>query len=328
MLLGVLLPVAFAGYGDAVDTYPWPSERVLHLWTNGARVDPEAFEADYNAGDCSFYEDFSADEQTPKHPVLWSHDLNEAARFHTTDMLENDWFAHESSDGTTFPDRLARYYDSPSVGENIAVGYGDEYAVVFTGWMCSTSGHRANIMDGGWDELGVGTEATYYTQDFGTSGVGQRAVTMGAHLPLEPSGTVDLWGDSWNEEDIGPEAYIAVVDGVPYDLALVYGETYRGLWRVTIDVADGCHEYFLEATWGEEVVRFPENGSYGFGDCAFDDAEAGWFDRQMGVAGQDDLDEDALRDLWTLVGCNTSGAPGFGLASVAAAVFGLRRRRR
>ena len=38
--------------------------------------------------------------------------------------------------------------------------------VVIEGGMCS-SGHRSNIMEGDFDDMGTGVESQYYTQDFG-----------------------------------------------------------------------------------------------------------------------------------------------------------------
>src|SRR5687768_7407570 len=120
MLAWVGLALA-AGYGDPEDGRPSPVEREMLTWVNAARVDPEAFEGDYEAGGCSL-DAFTDDERTPKAPLRWSADLGEAARFHSDDMDENDWFDHASSDGTSFWARLARYYQGPA-GENIFQGH-------------------------------------------------------------------------------------------------------------------------------------------------------------------------------------------------------------
>ena len=54
----LLLLAAVAGYGDPVDGFPSAEERALVLWTNAARVAPEAFTNDYREGGCSL-RDFS-----------------------------------------------------------------------------------------------------------------------------------------------------------------------------------------------------------------------------------------------------------------------------
>jgi uncharacterized protein YkwD len=63
-------------------------------------------------------------------------------------------------------------YRSWSWGENIAAGYSTPESVV-AGWMAS-SGHRANILNAGYRDLGVGIVQKsgsrygyYWVQDFG-----------------------------------------------------------------------------------------------------------------------------------------------------------------
>ena len=190
---------ALAGYGDAVEIeverwdgsvesqwFPSYQERAMHLWTNAVRVEPERWVDEYTAGGCGL-DDFSEDERTAKPPVFMDQGLNEAARWHCEDMFDNNHFAHESSPaagGMSFATRVAMWYDSGAVGENIAVGYPSEYSAVMNGWMCSTSGHRANIMSGSWNELGTGVDANYHTQDFGSGTLDTDGpVAMGIHDP-------------------------------------------------------------------------------------------------------------------------------------------------
>jgi uncharacterized protein YkwD len=68
-------------------------------------------------------------------------------------------------------DRLAAAgYPWQASGENLAFGYPDASSVV-TGWM-NSSGHRANILNGTFTEIGVGyaldsARQPYYAQVFG-----------------------------------------------------------------------------------------------------------------------------------------------------------------
>ncbi len=137
----LLAASALAGYGDSRGGLPNPAERELHMWTNAVRMDPEAFRDDYP---CDF-DSFEEGEKTPKMPLLWNYDLTDAARFHSDDMRDSGDFSHSSSDGTSFGERLSRYYEGGFVGENIAWGYPSPWSAQIEGWMCS-SGHRANIM--------------------------------------------------------------------------------------------------------------------------------------------------------------------------------------
>ncbi len=99
--------------------------------------------------------------------------LTKAARAHSASMIKNDYFGHGSVGR-----RLKRYgYHWRLCAENIAGGSGS-YGLpsnIFKLWM-SSSGHRANILDGRFREVGIGTyKGTYkgkrrytmYTVDFG-----------------------------------------------------------------------------------------------------------------------------------------------------------------
>jgi uncharacterized protein YkwD len=106
--------------------------------------------------------------------VVNNADLREAARCHSLDMANHNFFAHNSQDGTTPWTRFATagYAGRSPLGENIAAGYTTAESVM-TGWMAST-GHCTNIMGSGFRQLGVGyafdTTSTYdhyWTQDFG-----------------------------------------------------------------------------------------------------------------------------------------------------------------
>lgn len=105
--------------------------------------------------------------------------LTKAARAHSREMIDRDYFAHNSHNGETPAARLRRFgYDWRTYGENVAWGSGP-YASPgsrFETWMKST-GHRTNILDKRFREIGVGTargtfkgnaNATTYTVDFGT----------------------------------------------------------------------------------------------------------------------------------------------------------------
>jgi uncharacterized protein YkwD len=105
--------------------------------------------------------------------------LTRAARSHSREMVEKDYFSHYSDDGEGVGARLRRFgYDWSVCGENLAGGYSDpgEPDSVFELWTKSTH-HRANILDGRFRQVGVGTytgiykgieEYTMYAVDFGS----------------------------------------------------------------------------------------------------------------------------------------------------------------
>jgi len=81
--------------------------------------------------------------------------LDAAAQRHAGDMLARAYFAHESPEGKTVRERArAAGYDWRAIGENIAEGQLSVAEVMET-WM-NSPGHRRNILDKGFKELGVG----------------------------------------------------------------------------------------------------------------------------------------------------------------------------
>ncbi|HEU5032594.1 MAG TPA: CAP domain-containing protein [Spirillospora sp.] len=97
--------------------------------------------------------------------------LARAAQGHSADMHARNFFDHTNPDGKDPGDRItAAGYRWSSYGENIAKGQATP-ASVMQAWM-NSSGHRANILNCGFKEIGVGVVLSggpYWTQDFGTS---------------------------------------------------------------------------------------------------------------------------------------------------------------
>jgi uncharacterized protein YkwD len=92
--------------------------------------------------------------------------LCSAAQAHAEDMNANDYFDHTSLNGDTAFDRMRKYTTKFSyLGENIAYGLTDGEAAV-NSWM-NSDGHRANILNEHYTEIGVGYKDGYWVQDFG-----------------------------------------------------------------------------------------------------------------------------------------------------------------
>ena len=288
-----LLLSVVSGYADMdADGYPSYEERAVHLWTNAARVDPEAFRGDYP---CQ-WTSFKNDEQTPKAPLFYSRDLNEAGRYHSEDMRDEGWFDHDSSPGGDHPfsgrdfgSRVAHWYsDSYTVGENIAWGYEPGFGVVMEGWMCS-GGHRANIMSEWYLELGTGVAGTYATQDFGGGAPDTDGnLAMGLHEPFDggPGSDIDFYVDY---QGSGPETVEVFLNGVPHPMELEYGEASQGVFAGTFELVDACTEYWFLAVDEAGEHPWPETGSYTIGDC-----EAEWVAQQLspGSGGDDEAKND------------------------------------
>jgi uncharacterized protein YkwD len=111
--------------------------------------------------------------------------LRRAAERHTDDMVSERFFDHTSPSGSTMVERIRRTgytkrARSWALGENIAWGSGSlaTAAQIHRSWMKSP-GHRANILQRSFREIGIGIESglpvrlsaaqsgATYTTDFG-----------------------------------------------------------------------------------------------------------------------------------------------------------------
>ncbi|MDJ0761575.1 MAG: CAP domain-containing protein [Myxococcota bacterium] len=114
----------------------------------------------------------------PADPLALQADLIDAARWHSEDMGERNYFSHDSPggpNGDTMQDRIesAGYVNWLTIGENIAAGNASADGTMID-WMASP-GHCANIMNPDFTQIGIGyarvsgsTYTHYWTQDFGT----------------------------------------------------------------------------------------------------------------------------------------------------------------
>ncbi|MFJ3231050.1 sigma-70 family RNA polymerase sigma factor [Streptomyces sp. NPDC086787] len=103
-------------------------------------------------------------------PVTDNSQLRDAAQKHSDDMAARGFFDHTNPDGKGPGERItAAGYRWSTYGENIAAGQ-QTPASVMDAWMHS-SGHRANILNCSFKELGVGVHngsgGPWWTQDFG-----------------------------------------------------------------------------------------------------------------------------------------------------------------
>ncbi len=105
--------------------------------------------------------------------LVWNAKLEAAAKAHSDDMRDRNYFDHENPAGPTLAARLKTVeYIWSRYGENIAAGYPSLEAVM-TGWLKSP-GHCSNIMNKNFSEVGLvvskgGAYGTYWTMDLGKS---------------------------------------------------------------------------------------------------------------------------------------------------------------
>jgi uncharacterized protein YkwD len=109
--------------------------------------------------------------------------LTNAARSHSQEMLDKGYFAHNSYNGETVKARLERFgytfsgYSFWKYGENIYWGSGTSASPDSAHkWWMNSPGHKANILNRDFREVGIGVRtgtykgyagAKMYTVDFG-----------------------------------------------------------------------------------------------------------------------------------------------------------------
>lgn len=108
-------------------------------------------------------------------PLSFNATLATMATAKANDMIQKQYFAHVSPDGTDLTMLAKRYgYLYLNVGENLALGDFTSSADVMNGWM-NSPGHRANILNKNFTEIGVsavfgnyaGRNVWYAVQEFG-----------------------------------------------------------------------------------------------------------------------------------------------------------------
>ena len=100
-------------------------------------------------------------------PLKTNWQLSRVARYKSLDMHDRKYFSHTSpTDGT--PLKMIKDFGISyrTAGENIAKGYKNPHDAV-KGWM-NSSGHRANILNKDYTQIGVGyvPDGNYWTQMF------------------------------------------------------------------------------------------------------------------------------------------------------------------
>jgi uncharacterized protein YkwD len=138
-------------------------------------------------------------------PLASEATLEAAATRYSRTMVQQRFFAHVTPGGQTLRQRLAAYIGSAddfTVGENLAWGEGTlaTPASIVRGWM-NSAGHRANILNGAFAEIGIGIVAgspvgslpirsATYTTHFGSRrrAMSQEPSASAASVPTEVSG--------------------------------------------------------------------------------------------------------------------------------------------
>lgn len=142
----------------------WPAEWVAFEWAVLERT---------NMYRAMGYNCDTEGEFGPAGPLEMDAVIQIAARGHSVDMGQRNYFDHVAPDGVTFDQRMtnAGFMGPAPWGENIAAGQRSAETVV-DGWM-ESDGHCANIMNPSYNVIGIGYAeepgsdfGTYWTQNF------------------------------------------------------------------------------------------------------------------------------------------------------------------
>jgi hypothetical protein len=265
--LAAAVPSLASAYGEAGTTEQSLEERALHFYTDQLRVDPSATDSAF-------------DELPAVRPLVLADELAAASRFYADDMGENGCFPadHSSCDGTSFSERVGSFYSGGAFGENIAKGQPSAESAVFQSWLYS-DGHRANMLDGDWNEIGTGhAEAgPIWVQDFGfRPGIEEPIVTSATHEPLRPTEDSSLlfYAAVFDPEGESLRAMTLVVEDTCQAMETDRGGGGMETWSIASDSGTaGCVRYFFAALRvnGEEAA-YPTQGSLqvpvGDSECA------------------------------------------------------------
>ncbi len=189
--------------------------------------------------------------------------LDQSARYHATDMGQDNYFDHDTYDRSGGSlvyvcntwDRIRVYYPSPRA-ENIAAGYTSPQSVM-SGWM-NSPGHRANILSTSSWELGVGYYSgggsyyRYWVQNFGRrSGVYPLIINREAATTSSPQVSLYVYGD-WDEirlrnDDEAWSDWIPFEPNLDWTLKGARGErTVSAEMRSGGETASSSDEIFLD----------------------------------------------------------------------------------
>ncbi len=106
-------------------------------------------------------------------PLNWNKLLQQVASDHSSDMAQQNFFSHDSLNGTTLAQRLITVgYNYTAAGENIAAN-DQSVEVVLNHWL-NSPGHCRNMMNPIYSDIGVAcvhsntaTFSSYWTMDLG-----------------------------------------------------------------------------------------------------------------------------------------------------------------
>lgn len=151
-------------------------------------------------------------------PLARNAALDLSAQAHSEDMARRHVMSHYGSDGSDPSARIsAAGYVWRTWGENVAYGWPTP-AAVMNAWI-NSPGHRANLLNPNFREIGIGvatapgTQSIYWTQDFGARAGGTRPASNTSSVA--PGGTNDSSTSGVTSDDQTPSIAALSPDSGP-----------------------------------------------------------------------------------------------------------------
>lgn len=278
LFLFFLSTVLIAGYGDFSDELPSRLEREVLVMTNAVRMDPVGFRDKFIKNAVILLpSNYPAVE-----PVWYNQELSKAARIHSEDMANNCGLSHNSCDGTTFFKRVTSYYKGSGwLGENIATGNSTGIQTVIQ-WLrddntqkipasdkSSSDGHRQNIMNAQYHEMGAGYSYSksrqwyhFWTQDFG-GGIGfDYKIPSGCHFSIPGTATeISFAANYYDKSGTAPEKASVFIDNIEHSMVLFLGKASSGTYIYSTSDDKKPHCYYFLFTSKDHTIRYPQTNT-------------------------------------------------------------------
>lgn len=283
-----------AGYGDKVNGFPNWQERAILALTGACRMAPVQYKNMF-AG--STYAILLANNYPAVPPVYWNLALNESSRFHAIEMADTCGLTHNSCNGDAFNTRIQLFYanKSSTLGEDIAAGYSDPVATM-SQWlldeqngvvpadlsMCGASrcdGHRWNIMNKSYEEMGAGyaygpQQYNYFWCQDLAGGKPESNCPIVSACHFFPQAATTLFLANYYDTLGKPENVALYINDQKTAISLLLGTDSAGTYGVSATRANACRSYYFVFTDVKGTTwRYPATGdlvTFGEGSCARD----------------------------------------------------------
>ena len=170
---GRLVTIGTSTLPDVVNTSPMPANTYGDQSFSpipGLIVEPDSNSSreqvyDYSNGSQILRYTNIERENMSLEPLIANNTLNIIADLRADDLFANQYFEHDSPDGKSVTDLAKKFgYNYLLIGENLAQGSFDGEQGIVSAWM-ESAGHRANILNKKYKELGVSVKTGIFKGD-------------------------------------------------------------------------------------------------------------------------------------------------------------------